>query len=89
MATQFDKAAIMKRAWEIVRKADVAKFGLRFILRNALRTAWREAKDVIRAAKFRAYLDANPVNLELARLEAKDRWRAEDYDEARRLRSAA
>ena len=89
MTTEFNKSAIMKRAWEIIRKADLARFGLRFILRNALRKAWQEAKDVIRSAKFRAYLDANPIDPELARLEAKDRWTREDYAEVHRRRVAA
>lgn len=40
----FDRAAIMRDAWRMVRKADVSRFPLRLLLRNALRTAWTKAK---------------------------------------------
>lgn len=75
----FNKSQIMNRAWELVRKADVAKFGLRRILRNAMRTAWNEAKYAVAAAK-RAALAALPrteadnIRETILVLECKDRW---------------
>lgn len=71
----FNKSQIMNRAWELVRKANIAKFGLRRILR----TAWNEAKYAVVAAK-RAALAALPrteadnIRETILVLECKDRW---------------
>ena len=80
----FNKSQIMNRAWELVRKANVAKFGLRRILRNAMRTAWNEAKYAVAAAK-RAVLAALPrteadnIRETILVLECKDRWTDADH----------
>ena len=46
----YNRTAIMTHTWEIVRKANVAKFGLRFILARALKAAWSEAKHAVAMA---------------------------------------
>ena len=40
----YDRKAIMTAAWEIVRKANVALYGFRVIMRRALKAAWANAK---------------------------------------------
>jgi hypothetical protein len=40
----YDRKAIMNAAWEIVRKANVALYGFRTIMRRALKAAWANAK---------------------------------------------
>ncbi len=50
-ASTFDCTAIMHHACEIVRRANVARFGLWTILCRALRTAWSEAKHKLAIAQ--------------------------------------
>jgi hypothetical protein len=77
----FNKSQIMNRAWELVRKANIAKFGLS--LRRAMRTAWNDAKYAVAAAK-RAALAALPrtraddIRETILVLECKDRWTQAD-----------
>ncbi len=87
----FNKSEIMKRAWEIVRKADVRRYGLRLILRNALRTAWHEAKQrVADEARLHAPKVAlTAAQVELERLHNKTRWTPVDYCRAKSLQRAA
>ncbi len=80
----FNKSEIMTRAWAIARKADVAKHGLRLILRNALRTAWSEAKYAVEATKraARAALPRTPadkIREAILVLDCKTRWTQADY----------
>lgn len=51
---QYDRAAIMRAAWEMVRTADLTQFNLRLLLKNALRTAWQAAKTAAFYAAGRA-----------------------------------
>lgn len=75
----FNKSQIINRAWELLRKANIAKFGLRLSLRRAMRTAWNEAKYAVAAAK-RAAMAALPrtraddIRETILVLECKDRW---------------
>lgn len=84
----YDRAAILKAAWAIVRGADVARYGLRLILRNALRCAWSDAKRAVaearrqaealaRAARPRAQADR--IAEEILCLECKDRLSPSDW----------
>jgi hypothetical protein len=43
----FNKLQIMNLAWELVHKANIARYGLR----RAMRTAWNEARYTFAAAK--------------------------------------
>lgn len=72
----YDLRQIMIRAWEIIRKANVARFGLAFVRRNALRTAWAEAKALVRAARAAAagvVKLADPVEREILDIETRER----------------
>lgn len=53
---RFDRAAIMRAAWRRVRvrKGDVQDFGLRHVLRLALRAEWAIARTAVEAARTRA-----------------------------------
>lgn len=89
----FNRTAIMTHAWEIVRRANVALYGLRTILRRALRAAWSEAKHKL--AMARAEQQAQTHSPEVARtrdaiaaLEGKDRWTQADYARIGVLRAA-
>lgn len=83
----FNKSEIMKAAWVLVRRANVAKFGLRTVLRNALRNVWRKAKAEAQLAAMR------PLSETAAKIwviESKDvRLTAADYREIAALRHAA
>lgn len=76
----FNKSQIMNRAWELVHKANIGKFGLR----RAMRTAWNDAKYAVAAAK-RAALAALPrtraddIRETILVLECKDRWTQADH----------
>lgn len=83
----YDLAAIMNRAWELVRKANRAKHPLHFLLRNGLRTAWREARQVKRDAETRPVSDLSATERELISIENKNRLTEADYAEMERLRA--
>lgn len=88
----YDRAAIMKAAWVIVRGADVARFGLRTILRNALRFAWTQAKRAAAEARRRAEAarpctEADRIRDAILALECKDRLSLSDLRELDRLRT--
>lgn len=108
----FDRKAIMTAAWAIHRKGAARRAERRAqgetfpperkLFANALRTAWREAKDAVRAAALEAHqakLAAKPVTkAETIRssihdLNMKTRWNAADYqrhsDLTSQLRAAA
>lgn len=72
----YDRRQIMQRAWEIIRAANVARFGLAVIRRNALRTAWAEAKAKVRALRAAASVAvrlADPVAREILEIETRER----------------
>lgn len=92
-AATYNRTAIMTHAWGIVRRANVAKFGLRIILRRALRAAWGDAKH--NRAMMLAEIQAASEGPEVARtrraiaaLEGKDRWTQADYARIGVLRAA-
>ncbi|WP_340262310.1 hypothetical protein [Sulfitobacter pontiacus] len=89
----YNRTAIMTHAWEIVRRANVAKFGLRTILRRALRAAWGEAKHkrAIALIEEKAQTQSPEVartREAIAALEGKDRWTQADYARIGVLRAA-
>lgn len=92
----FDRSAIMKAAWVIVRNANVARFGLRFVLRNALRQAWNDAKSAVRAARWaaereaeaaRPQTEADRIREAIWVLECKDRLYGADWQYLDQLRA--
>ena len=85
----YDRRAIMQAAWELVRRADRARFSLRFILRNALRTAWAIARQNAAAASRAAERKAPMTEAEyrLASIENKDRLAVADYAAMNALRA--
>ncbi len=92
-AATFDRTAIMHHAWEIVRRANVAKFGLWTILSRALRAAWSEAKHKHAAALIEAKAKTQSPEVTrtreaIAALEGKDRWTQADYARIGVLRAA-
>ncbi len=89
----FSKSVIMQDAWARVRKSNVAKFGLRFILRNALRAAWSEAKHQRAMARLEAQAAAESpevrrIKTSIAEIEGKNRWSQQDYARRGVLRAA-
>lgn len=85
----YDQAQIMRNAWAIVRKANVAKFGFRVIMARALKRAWADAKFelALQARRAAAEPPAARVLEQIADLEQKDRWTA--ADKARRAQLGA
>ena len=84
VSTMFNRSEIMQSAWVRVRKANVARFGLRIVLRNALRAAWNEAKQALRMARLAAAQalpkgEAARIRHAIYLLECKDRWGQADY----------
>lgn len=80
----FNKSEIMKAAWEMVRNADTAKYGLRRILRRCLRRAWSDAKYAIAAAKRAALAtllrtEVDNIREAILVLDCKDRWTQTNY----------
>ncbi|WP_425051519.1 hypothetical protein [Psychromarinibacter sp. S121] len=65
----YNRSAIMRRAWEIIRKADVARHGLSLIKSRALSAAWREAKAEAKYAAARPVADLSTAERELVTLE--------------------
>lgn len=83
----FNKSEIMKAAWVLVRRANVARFGLRAVLRNALRTVWAKVKAEASEAARRPMTDAQA---RIWTIESKDiRLTSGDYAEILCLRAAA
>lgn len=93
----YDRTAILKAAWAIVRGADVARYGLRLILRNALRCAWSDAKRAVAEARRQAEAlaraarprtEAERIAEEILCLECKDRLSPSDWQTLASLRTA-
>jgi hypothetical protein len=89
----FDCTAIMHHAWALVRKGNRAKFGLRILLRNAMRAAWSEAKHQAAMARRALHLQAETPEARRTRaaidaLESKDRLTQPDYARLGVLRAA-
>lgn len=88
----YDRTAIMQAAWAIVRRADVARHGLRLILRNAMRTAWARAKAAVREARWAAEAvkprtEADRIRDAIRDMECKDRLTAPDWRHLDALRA--
>ena len=80
----YNRKAIMTAAWEIVRKANVALYGFRVIMRRALKAAWANAKharamEVLRSKHEQASPEVIRIQNAIAALESKDRWTQPDY----------
>ena len=89
----YDRKAIMNAAWEIVRKANVALYGFRTIMRRALKAAWANAKhERAMEARQEKQKQASPAELrirnEIAILESKTHWEQPDYARIGVLRAA-
>lgn len=89
----YDLAAIMQDAWARVRRSNVAKFCLRFILRNALRAAWSEAKHQRAMARLESQAakeepEVRRIKTSIAEIEGKNRWSQQDYARRGVLRAA-
>ncbi|WP_028955719.1 hypothetical protein [Sulfitobacter sp. 20_GPM-1509m] len=89
----FNRTAIMSHAWEIVRRANVELYGLRTILRRALRAAWSEAKHKLAIGQVEQQAKAQSPEVArtreaIAALEGKDRWTQADYARIGVLRAA-
>ena len=96
----FNRSAIMKRAWAIHRRGEIARARLRAdsvelpalshrqLFANALRTAWTEAKHEVVAAHLaeRAERPVSRHRQELHSLDMKDRWSRADHRRATELR---
>lgn len=83
----FNRSEIMKAAWVLVRRANVARFGLRTVLRNALRRVWAKAKAEAAEAARRPMTE---VQARIWMIESKDtRLTGADYAEILSLRAAA
>lgn len=85
----YDRSAIMKAAWVRVRRADRSRFPLRVILRNAMRTAWAEAKLAAMLADGPRLVST--LAAQIAAIESKDYLTRADWREleALRLKAAA
>ncbi|UWR37695.1 hypothetical protein [Sulfitobacter sp. W074] len=89
----YNRKAIMTAAWEIVRKANVALYGFRVIMRRALKAAWSNAKHE-RAMNARqekqklASPEVTRIQNEIAILESKTHWEQPDYARIGVLRAA-
>ncbi|MFG6543815.1 hypothetical protein ACGYLM_07365 [Sulfitobacter sp. 1A10445] len=92
-AARYNRKAIMTAAWEAVRKANLALYGFRTIMRRALKAAWANAKHE-RAMKARdeQQAKASPevarIQSEIAVLESKTHWERPDYARIGVLRAA-
>ena len=82
----YNKSEIMRRAWEIVREADLSRFGLRATLRRALIVAWRDAKEAVALADHDKLM-ANPIRQKIWMIECKNRLTDTDYARIRDLQS--
>lgn len=92
-AAQYNRKAIMIAAWEIVRKANVALYGFRTIMRRALKSAWANAKhERAMEARQEKQEQASPevvrIQGEIAILESKTHWEQPDYARIGVLRAA-
>ncbi len=95
----YDRKAIMTAAWAIHRKGAAGRAERRAqgetfpserkLFGNALRTAWREAKDAARAAVWEARqaklaevpaTKADTIRASIHDLNMKTRWSAADYE---------
>ena len=95
----YDRKAIMNRAWAIHRKgtasrAERRQHGETFppkrkLFANALRMAWREAKDEVTAVRLEALepIAINPTRVAIHALNMKTRWNAADYQHRDQLAS--
>ena len=83
----YNLSSIMRRAWEIVRGANVARFGLKLILRNALRTAWAEAKQAVALARSAPVTSGAVARIatEIRLIESKERLFSADWARLDRL----
>ena len=92
-AARYNRKAIMTAAWEIVRKANVALYGFRVIMRRALKAAWANAKhERAMRARQEKQKQASPevlrIQSEIAILESKTHWAQPDYARIGVLRAA-
>ncbi|MFG6589997.1 hypothetical protein [Sulfitobacter sp. 1A12157] len=90
---RYNRKAIMNAAWEIVRKANVALYGFRTIMRRALKAAWANAKhELAMKARQEKQKQASPkvirIQKEIAVLESKTHWEQPDYARIGVLRAA-
>lgn len=93
IAAQYNRKAIMTAAWEIVRKANVAVYGFRVIMRRALKAAWANAKheramEARQAKQAKASPEVVRIQDEIAVLESKTHWEQPDYARIGVLRAA-
>jgi len=93
IAAPYDRKAIMTAAWEIVRKANVALYGFRVIMRRALKAAWANAKhrrtmEALREKQEQASPQVSRIQESIAALEGKERWAQTDYTRIGVLRAA-
>ncbi len=89
----YDRTAIMTAAWEIVRKANVALYGFRVIMRRALKAAWANAKhsrtmEALQEKQQQASPQVSRIQQSIAALEGKERWAQADYARIGVLRAA-
>ncbi|MFG6511850.1 MULTISPECIES: hypothetical protein [unclassified Sulfitobacter] len=89
----YDRKAIMTAAWEIVRKANVALYGFRVIMRRALKAAWANAKheramEARQAKQEQASPAVARIQGAIDALEGKERWAQADYARIGVLRAA-
>ncbi|MFG6634533.1 hypothetical protein ACGYJ8_01145 [Sulfitobacter sp. 1A12126] len=89
----YNRKAIMTAAWEIVRKANVALYGFRVIMRRALKAAWANAKheramEARQAKQAKASPEVVRIQDEIAVLESKTHWEQPDYARIGVLRAA-
>ncbi|MEQ5828484.1 hypothetical protein J3456_14055 [Sulfitobacter sp. NFXS29] len=92
-AATYNRKAIMNAAWEIVRKANVALYGFRTIMRRALKAAWANAKhkramEVRQEKQEQATPKVVCIQNEIAILESKTHWAQPDYARIGVLRAA-
>jgi hypothetical protein len=89
----YNRKAIMNAAWEIVRKANVALYGFRVIMRRALKAAWANAKheramEARQAKQAKASPEVSRIQNEIVILESKTHWEQPDYARIGVLRAA-
>jgi hypothetical protein len=87
----FDRKAIMNRAWAIHREGTARRTARRAqgetfpperkLFANALRLAWREAKDAVTAIRLEAVepIAINPTRAAIHDLNMKTHWTTADY----------
>jgi hypothetical protein len=93
IAAHYDRKAIMTAAWEIVRKANVALYGFRVIMRRALKAAWANAKhsrtmEALQEKQQQSSPEVSRIQESIAALEGKERWAQTDYARIGVLRAA-